>query len=47
MGIRDKKATGALNDPRSVEEILADELPSADGPDATEKTALRDRKSVV
>ncbi|XP_067109961.1 dual specificity calcium/calmodulin-dependent 3',5'-cyclic nucleotide phosphodiesterase 1A [Osmerus mordax] len=41
MGIKDKEATGALNDPRSVEEILADELPSADGPDATEKTALR------
>ncbi|XP_045916161.1 calcium/calmodulin-dependent 3',5'-cyclic nucleotide phosphodiesterase 1C-like [Micropterus dolomieu] len=32
---------GILIDPRSTEEILADELPSADAPDAMEKTAIR------
>ncbi|XP_038578401.1 calcium/calmodulin-dependent 3',5'-cyclic nucleotide phosphodiesterase 1C-like isoform X1 [Micropterus salmoides] len=32
---------GILIDPRSTEEILADELPSADAPNAMEKTAIR------
>ncbi|XP_060940317.1 dual specificity calcium/calmodulin-dependent 3',5'-cyclic nucleotide phosphodiesterase 1A [Limanda limanda] len=41
MGIKGKEQKPPLNDPRSPEEILADELPSADQPDATEKTAIR------
>ncbi|XP_069367442.1 dual specificity calcium/calmodulin-dependent 3',5'-cyclic nucleotide phosphodiesterase 1C isoform X4 [Paralichthys olivaceus] len=41
MGIKGKEQKPPLNDPRSPEEILADELPSADEPDATEKTAIR------
>lgn len=32
---------GILIDPRSPEEILADELPVPDSPDAMEKTAIR------
>lgn len=31
----------SLMDPRSPEEILADELPNPDAPDAMEKTAIR------
>ncbi|KAI3354727.1 hypothetical protein L3Q82_004512 [Scortum barcoo] len=38
-GITDHK--GILIDPRSTEEILADELPIPDAPDAMEKTAIR------
>ncbi|XP_019121587.1 calcium/calmodulin-dependent 3',5'-cyclic nucleotide phosphodiesterase 1C isoform X2 [Larimichthys crocea] len=38
-GITDGK--GILMDPRSTEEILADELPVPDEPDAMEKTAIR------
>ncbi|TKS88112.1 Calcium/calmodulin-dependent 3',5'-cyclic nucleotide phosphodiesterase 1C [Collichthys lucidus] len=38
-GITDSK--GILMDPRSTEEILADELPVPDEPDAMEKTAIR------
>lgn len=38
-GITDYK--GILIDPRSTEEILADELPIPDAPDAMEKTAIR------
>ncbi|XP_076827980.1 dual specificity calcium/calmodulin-dependent 3',5'-cyclic nucleotide phosphodiesterase 1A isoform X2 [Brachyhypopomus gauderio] len=41
IGIRDKDKRGILIDPRSPEEILADELPSVDSPDAMEKTAIR------
>ncbi|KAM4557243.1 dual specificity calcium/calmodulin-dependent 3',5'-cyclic nucleotide phosphodiesterase 1A isoform 2-T2 [Fundulus diaphanus] len=41
MGIKGKEQKVPLNDPRSPEEILADELPAADEPDATEKTAIR------
>ncbi|KAI3374286.1 hypothetical protein L3Q82_006131 [Scortum barcoo] len=41
MGIKDKEQKPLLNDPRSPEEILADDLPTADEPDATEKTAIR------
>ncbi|CAJ1072771.1 Calcium/calmodulin-dependent 3'%2C5'-cyclic nucleotide phosphodiesterase 1C [Xyrichtys novacula] len=41
MGIKGKEQKAPLNDPRSPEEILADELPAADEPDATEKTAIR------
>uniref|UniRef100_UPI0037E70F4C dual specificity calcium/calmodulin-dependent 3',5'-cyclic nucleotide phosphodiesterase 1C n=1 Tax=Semicossyphus pulcher TaxID=241346 RepID=UPI0037E70F4C len=38
-GITEHK--GILSDPRSNEEILADELPILDAPDAMEKTAIR------
>uniref|UniRef100_A0A8C6URK6 Phosphodiesterase n=1 Tax=Neogobius melanostomus TaxID=47308 RepID=A0A8C6URK6_9GOBI len=41
MGIKGKEQKPLLNDPRSPEEILADELPATDEPDATEKTAIR------
>uniref|UniRef100_A0A6Q2Z3N5 Phosphodiesterase n=1 Tax=Esox lucius TaxID=8010 RepID=A0A6Q2Z3N5_ESOLU len=41
IGIKDKDKRGILIDPRSPEEILADELPAVDGPDAMEKTAIR------
>ncbi|KAK7945018.1 hypothetical protein WMY93_000746 [Mugilogobius chulae] len=41
MGIKGKEQKPLLNDPRSPEEILADELPGTDEPDATEKTAIR------
>ncbi|XP_039999805.1 calcium/calmodulin-dependent 3',5'-cyclic nucleotide phosphodiesterase 1A [Xiphias gladius] len=41
MGIKGKDEKAPLNDPRSPEEILADDLPAADEPDATEKTAIR------
>ncbi|XP_067330259.1 dual specificity calcium/calmodulin-dependent 3',5'-cyclic nucleotide phosphodiesterase 1C isoform X2 [Channa argus] len=41
MGIKGKEQKVPLNDPRTPEEILADELPAADEPDATEKTAVR------
>ncbi|XP_044075260.1 calcium/calmodulin-dependent 3',5'-cyclic nucleotide phosphodiesterase 1A isoform X2 [Siniperca chuatsi] len=41
MGIKGKEQKPPLNDPRSPEEILADDLPAADEPDATEKTAIR------
>ncbi|KAI9545080.1 hypothetical protein NQZ68_039599 [Dissostichus eleginoides] len=42
MGIKGKEQKPPLSDPRSPEEILADDLPAADQPDATEKTAIRD-----
>ncbi|XP_034064033.1 calcium/calmodulin-dependent 3',5'-cyclic nucleotide phosphodiesterase 1C isoform X3 [Gymnodraco acuticeps] len=41
MGIKGKEQKPPLSDPRSPEEILADDLPAADQPDATEKTATR------
>lgn len=41
IGIKDKDKRGILIDPRSPEEILADDLPSVDTPDAMEKTAIR------
>lgn len=41
IGIRDKDKRGILIDPRSPEEILADDLPAVDSPDAMEKTAIR------
>uniref|UniRef100_A0A8C7MY64 Phosphodiesterase n=1 Tax=Oncorhynchus kisutch TaxID=8019 RepID=A0A8C7MY64_ONCKI len=41
IGIKDKDKRGILIDPRSPEEILADDLPVVDGPDAMEKTAIR------
>ncbi|XP_069013840.1 dual specificity calcium/calmodulin-dependent 3',5'-cyclic nucleotide phosphodiesterase 1A isoform X2 [Embiotoca jacksoni] len=41
MGIKGKEQKAPLNDPRSPEEILADDLPTTDEPDATEKTAIR------
>ncbi|XP_075954073.1 dual specificity calcium/calmodulin-dependent 3',5'-cyclic nucleotide phosphodiesterase 1A-like [Anarhichas minor] len=41
MGIKGKEQKAPLNDLRSPEEILADDLPAADEPDATEKTAIR------
>ncbi|KAM3603805.1 uncharacterized protein V6R79_002396 [Siganus canaliculatus] len=41
MGIKGKEQKPPLNDPRSPEEILAEDLPATDEPDATEKTALR------
>uniref|UniRef100_A0A8C6NW21 Phosphodiesterase n=1 Tax=Nothobranchius furzeri TaxID=105023 RepID=A0A8C6NW21_NOTFU len=41
MGIKGKEQKAPLNDPRSPEEILAEDLPAADEPDATEKTAIR------
>lgn len=41
MGIKGKEQKPPLNDPRSPEEILADDLPATDEPDATEKTAIR------
>ncbi|KAK0140503.1 Calcium/calmodulin-dependent 3',5'-cyclic nucleotide phosphodiesterase 1C [Merluccius polli] len=44
IGIKDKDRRGILIDPRSPEEILADELPSVDGPDAMEKTAISCRE---
>ncbi|KAM6948647.1 dual specificity calcium/calmodulin-dependent 3',5'-cyclic nucleotide phosphodiesterase 1A-like [Aplochiton taeniatus] len=40
MGMKGKEQK-VLSDPRSPQEILADELPLKDGPDATEKTAIR------
>ncbi|KAM9426939.1 dual specificity calcium/calmodulin-dependent 3',5'-cyclic nucleotide phosphodiesterase 1A-like [Salvelinus alpinus] len=40
IGVRDGE-TKILFDPRSPEEVLADELPASNGPDATEKTAIR------
>ncbi|GAA6099598.1 calcium/calmodulin-dependent 3',5'-cyclic nucleotide phosphodiesterase 1A isoform X4 [Tachysurus ichikawai] len=40
IGIRDKDKRGILIDPRSPEEILADELPAVDSSDAMEKTAI-------
>ncbi|KAJ8010418.1 hypothetical protein DPEC_G00074870 [Dallia pectoralis] len=41
IGIKDKDKRGILIDPRSPEEILADDFPAVDGPDAMEKTAIR------
>ncbi|XP_045907992.1 calcium/calmodulin-dependent 3',5'-cyclic nucleotide phosphodiesterase 1A isoform X2 [Micropterus dolomieu] len=41
MGMKGKEQNAPLNDPRSPEEILADDLPAPDEPDATEKTAIR------
>nr|XP_020447184.1 calcium/calmodulin-dependent 3',5'-cyclic nucleotide phosphodiesterase 1C-like isoform X3 [Monopterus albus]XP_020447185.1 calcium/calmodulin-dependent 3',5'-cyclic nucleotide phosphodiesterase 1C-like isoform X3 [Monopterus albus] len=41
MGIKSKEEKRLLNDPRTPEEILADDFPGADEPDATEKTAIR------
>ncbi|XP_051785326.1 dual specificity calcium/calmodulin-dependent 3',5'-cyclic nucleotide phosphodiesterase 1C-like isoform X3 [Erpetoichthys calabaricus] len=41
IGIKDKEKRGILIDPRNPEEILADELPPVDSPDAMEKTAIR------
>ncbi|XP_075877832.1 dual specificity calcium/calmodulin-dependent 3',5'-cyclic nucleotide phosphodiesterase 1A isoform X2 [Nelusetta ayraudi] len=41
MGIKGKEQKPPLNDPRSPEEILAEDPPTADEPDATEKTAIR------
>ncbi|XP_073797057.1 dual specificity calcium/calmodulin-dependent 3',5'-cyclic nucleotide phosphodiesterase 1A isoform X3 [Danio rerio] len=38
---KDKDKRGILIDPRSPEEILADDLPTVDSPDAMEKTAIR------
>ncbi|TRY89099.1 hypothetical protein DNTS_004570, partial [Danionella cerebrum] len=40
IGIKDKDKRGILIDPRSPEEILADDLPSIETPDAMEKTAI-------
>ncbi|XP_055740240.1 dual specificity calcium/calmodulin-dependent 3',5'-cyclic nucleotide phosphodiesterase 1A-like [Salvelinus fontinalis] len=40
IGVRDGE-TKILFDPRSPEEVLADELPASNGPDVTEKTAIR------
>ncbi|XP_053198347.1 dual specificity calcium/calmodulin-dependent 3',5'-cyclic nucleotide phosphodiesterase 1A [Scomber japonicus] len=39
VGIKERR--GTLIDPRSAEEILADELPIPDAPDAMEKTVVR------
>ena len=41
MGIKGKPPKPPLDDPRSPEEILADEFPAVDVPEATEKTAIR------
>lgn len=41
MGIKGKEPKPLLNDPRSLEEILAEDFPLTDEPDATEKTAIR------
>ncbi|XP_054625285.1 dual specificity calcium/calmodulin-dependent 3',5'-cyclic nucleotide phosphodiesterase 1A isoform X3 [Dunckerocampus dactyliophorus] len=41
MGIKGKEQKPPQIDPRSPEEILADELPATDEPDASEKTAIR------
>lgn len=41
MGIKGKEQKPQLNDPRSLEEILAEDFPLTDEPDATEKTAIR------
>uniref|UniRef100_A0AAY4AKG8 Phosphodiesterase n=2 Tax=Denticeps clupeoides TaxID=299321 RepID=A0AAY4AKG8_9TELE len=41
IGIKGKEPQRVPDDPRSLEEILADELPASDGPEATEKTAIR------
>ncbi|TNN78806.1 Calcium/calmodulin-dependent 3',5'-cyclic nucleotide phosphodiesterase 1C [Liparis tanakae] len=41
MGIKGTEQKAPLNDLRSPEEILADDLPATDQPDATEKTAIR------
>ncbi|XP_031440301.1 calcium/calmodulin-dependent 3',5'-cyclic nucleotide phosphodiesterase 1C-like [Clupea harengus] len=47
IGIKDKDKRGILIDPRSPEEILADELPATDAPDAMMKTAIRRKEMVV
>nr|XP_014346360.1 PREDICTED: uncharacterized protein LOC106704269 [Latimeria chalumnae] len=36
-----QERTGIISDPRKPEEILADDLPSVDSPEALEKTAIR------
>ncbi|XP_031149872.1 calcium/calmodulin-dependent 3',5'-cyclic nucleotide phosphodiesterase 1A isoform X1 [Sander lucioperca] len=41
MGIKGKEQKAPPHDTRSPEEILADDLPTADEPDVTEKTAIR------
>ncbi|XP_030205575.1 calcium/calmodulin-dependent 3',5'-cyclic nucleotide phosphodiesterase 1C-like [Gadus morhua] len=41
IGIKDKDRPGIVIDPRSPDQILADELPTVDGPDAMERTAIR------
>ncbi|XP_056912509.1 dual specificity calcium/calmodulin-dependent 3',5'-cyclic nucleotide phosphodiesterase 1A isoform X5 [Takifugu flavidus] len=41
MGIKGKEQKPLLNDPRSLEEILAEDFPLTDEPDTTEKTAIR------
>ncbi|KAK1879104.1 Calcium/calmodulin-dependent 3'5'-cyclic nucleotide phosphodiesterase 1C, partial [Dissostichus eleginoides] len=46
MGIKGKEQKPPLSDPRSPEEILADDLPAADQPDATEKTAIRAQRDI-
>lgn len=38
---------GILVDQRTPEEILADELPNLDAPDAMEKAAIRSRKTIL
>ncbi|TWW73615.1 hypothetical protein D4764_15G0010090 [Takifugu flavidus] len=40
MGIKGKEQKPLLNDPRSLEEILAEDFPLTDEPDTTEKTAI-------
>ncbi|CAL8279658.1 unnamed protein product [Lota lota] len=47
MGIKGKPPKPPLNDPRSPEEILADEFPAADVPEATEKTAIRSAAALL
>ncbi|XP_078790398.1 dual specificity calcium/calmodulin-dependent 3',5'-cyclic nucleotide phosphodiesterase 1A isoform X3 [Oryzias latipes] len=41
MGIKEKEQKDLLSDPRSPEEILAEDPPASDEPEATEKTAIR------
>lgn len=43
LGVKDmvKGQRSIADDPRSLEEILAEEFPSVDSPDATEKAAIR------
>ncbi|KAF4076375.1 hypothetical protein AMELA_G00213800 [Ameiurus melas] len=43
LGVKEKEKDqkSIIDDPRSLEEILAEEFPSVDSPDATEKASIR------
>lgn len=41
LNLKEKQKPAIVTDPRSPEEILADELPQIDSPDAIPKTSIR------